>query len=89
MLLKITPIRPRMSAKKNCPNFLGGEFATGGHTVLRTNIKTEFQFPTDFRIVPFGLAYASGTNEKASDICVSGLEFYVTVPNGAAMLSQL
>ena len=28
--------------KKNCPNFLGGEFATGGHTVLRTNIKTEF-----------------------------------------------
>ena len=37
---------------------------------------------SDFRIAPSGLAYASGTNEKASDICVSGLEFYVTVPNG-------
>ena len=40
-------------------------------------------------MVPSGLAYASGTNEKASDICVSGLEFYVTVPNGAAIASQL
>ena len=40
---------------------------------------------SDFRIAPSGLAYASGTNEKASDICVSGLEFYVTVPNGATI----
>ena len=48
-----------------------------------------FFSPTKFRMVRSGLAYASGTNEKASDICVSGLEFYVTVPNGAAIVSQL
>ena len=47
MLLKITPILPEMSAKKSCPNFLGGSSATGGHTVCKPILVMKTGFPGD------------------------------------------